>query len=429
MKHRTRPPPVPPWSPVATVPAIVLTGVAMIGAGSCDLPRPGDRWDGSIDTTETGVVVVTNSGRGAWNDATAWRLEPVVRIGAPAGPDTADPYVFGRIAGLAVGPDDEVFVLDATAREVRVFDAAGLHRRTLSLEGTGADRPARPAWLERGVDSLLWIADLADHRIAVLDSAGAVVRSARWGWPGGPIGPHRITESGLIERVRLAEPRAGDPDGAGIELVDALVRRPLEGSAAGDTLRLPRFDRPTFTVQRTLEGGPATFFYPVPYAPEPVVAIAPDGRVWLGRTDEYRLTRMGLAGDTDRVVVRELEPEPVTLEDARRAIAAAGRLRDVRVRLDPELLPAVRPFFTGVLIDDSGGLWIRRVQDPAGAEYAGHDPGATWYEVFDAAGRFLGPLPAPVEAVPPPRITGDRLIGVLRDSLGVGHVSVYRIVR
>lgn len=403
----------------------LLAGILVGGIGAaCDIGGAG--WQGGVDTLESGVVVVTNTGRGVWGDAAAWRLERATRIGAIEG---AGPDVFGRVTAVDIGPDGRVYVLDGQAGEVRIFDREGVHRASFGGEGRGPGEFARAAWMERGPDGRLWVADILNRRLTAFDTAGGVVSTRAWGSYGNFFGAHRITESGLVEQIGLLESREierGRVDG----VVSAVVRRPLreDGADAGaDTLRIPGLERPTFTVQRTLEGGVATFFHDVPYGPDRVVAIGPDGGVWVSRTDVYRLAHLTLSGDTTRVVVRPLEPTPVTDADVSRALSNAERLRDADVDLDPGLVPETRPFFTDLIVDDTGALWVRRMEDPAGVEYRAEETGEAWYDVFDPDGRFLGRLDAPVERYPTPRITGDHLVGVVRDSLDVEYVEVYRI--
>lgn len=418
--------PVAPRPSPAASSALVLAALAMAGCGD---PAAAPGWAGSVDTLPGGTVVVTSPGEGVWGDEPGWRLKRVARIGALGG---VGPEVFGRIAAVDVGDDGRVHVLDGQAREVRVFDSAGAFVRRFGGEGGGPGEFRAPVWLEVGRGGLTWVSDIRSRRLTAFDPAGGLVTTRPWGSYGGFFGAHRITGDAVTEEIGVIE-RRETPRGRVDRFAGrAVVRRPLddETAAAGaDTLRLPEFEPPMFQVQLAVEGGIATRYFTVPYAPRQVVAIGPAGDVWIGRSDAYRLARVELDGDTTRVVARTLPPAPVTDADVQRAFARAGRVREAGAELEPGLVPDTRPFFTHVVADDAGGLWVRRVEDPAGGEYAGDDPQSAWYDVFAPDGRFLGILPAPVGASPAPRITRDRLIGVARDSFDVEYVEVYRIVK
>lgn len=70
---------------------------------------------------------------------------------------------------------------------------------------------------------------------------------------------------------------------------------------------------------------------------------------------------------------------------------------------------------------DDGGLWIyRRVFD------------GSVFDVYDDSGRYLGQVPTTLAAGATgthPYITGQRIVGVTTDSLGVAYVEVHRIVK
>ena len=70
------------------------------------------------------------------------RLVPEVSIGELDGPDE---YLFGRIGSLAVDNDRNVYVFDAQAHHVRVFERCRRLRRNAGRErrGTGRVRPCR----------------------------------------------------------------------------------------------------------------------------------------------------------------------------------------------------------------------------------------------------------------------------------------------
>ncbi len=87
----------------------------------------GDGWTGTVSDS-AGVTIVANTGRGMGEEGKAWTLEEELHIGTIAG-DVE--YQFGQIGGIAVDSRDRIFVLDAQARDVRVFSSDGTYQQTI----------------------------------------------------------------------------------------------------------------------------------------------------------------------------------------------------------------------------------------------------------------------------------------------------------
>ncbi len=84
----------------------------------------------------------------------------------------------------------------------------------------------------------------------------------------------------------------------------------------------------------------------------------------------------------------------------------------------PEVKPAIERFY----VDDRGRLWVLPV---ARRGFEGRR-----FDVFDAHGRYLGPveLPFPLYTSVPPVFRDGRLYAVTRDELDVPYVVRARIV-
>ena len=94
-------------------------------------------------TDSAGVAIVTNSPSDAASATIA--PEPVLSIGAIDGPAEE---LFGGIASVAVDGAGNFIVADGQVGEIRIFDAGGLHVRTLGSagEGPGEFRGLAAAW-------------------------------------------------------------------------------------------------------------------------------------------------------------------------------------------------------------------------------------------------------------------------------------------
>ncbi|MEX2527287.1 MAG: hypothetical protein WEA09_06575 [Gemmatimonadota bacterium] len=161
----------------------------------------------------------------------------------------------------------------------------------------------------------------------------------------------------------------------------------------------------------------------VPFAPELIWALAPDGEFWYAMTDRYRLTKQDQRGGLVLSVERDVSGERLSRAERREA------LRGMEVRMGmvggggPRLrlgdIPRQAPVLARLWVDSMGCVWAHR--------YHPHQSTSTQADVFTPAGRYLGTIffPSPVVARVRPVFSRDYMYVVEQDDLGV-HV-VHRI--
>lgn len=379
-----------------TIPVLILASCTSACGNGGD-----NAWGGTVDTLESGTVVVHNLTRGLWTPASAWRLEPVVRIGAL---DGEEPYVFGWVADVELGPDSAVYVLDRQAAEVRVFDLGGRHLRTFGGPGAGPGELERPYAMTFDDEGRLWVGDSRNLRYTGYTSAGDPVATYR--------SPIRAPWQG---RLRF--------DGRGNLLErDWWAMRLLvfgEGPAGvvADTIGFPLWRPEGFT--RSL--GTEVLTEAPPLAPRPEFELSASGRVWTGVGDRYAIHAVSFDGDTVLTITRDVAATP--LSDRDRAALDAWIVDTRRKGFDGDEsdLPDTYPYFDRIVEAEDGHLWVYR-------EAAGQGS----FDVFDPDGLYLGNLPTDLAAGNTgthPYITADYLVGVVTDALDVPYVQVHRIVR
>jgi hypothetical protein len=150
----------------------------------------------------------------------------------------------------------------------------------------------------------------------------------------------------------------------------------------------------------------------------------PRGFLWHGWTGEYRIVQRSLAGDTVRIVERSVAPSVVTADEAATVRAELDSIPPSFRTEGSSEVPRFKPLFERIHTDGRGSLLIQRT--------ASLGEQGSRFDVYDAEGRFLGPLESPVplstlRALP--QFVGDFLYGVTTDSLGVDFVVRARILR
>jgi sugar lactone lactonase YvrE len=360
---------------------------------------------GTVDTLPGGTIASRSPAKGMWGQGEAWTLVPELTIGAEDG-DGAD--VFGQVAALEMDARGRIYVVEGQAHEVRVFDAAGRHVRTLGRKGGGPgefDQPAAAFWK----DGHLWVVDQGNARFTVFDTAGTLVATHRRGtggfmwfpWPG------RVDRQGRIHDL-LPLPTQGDFR-TGLARLDTAF-------AAADTFVIPESKGNYFELVR----GRGRTRTTVPFTPSRTVQLDRDGNVWTADDGTYRLSLVSFDGDTLRTVEKEHTPVPVTGEERDSALARLKWFRDQGGTVDASRIPGTKPAFGTVYPDENGYLWVAPQRAGEGARLA--------FDVFDPDGRYLGLVEPPVDLQPfALLIRGDVMLALVDDEMDIPRVIRLRI--
>jgi hypothetical protein len=347
-----------------------------------------DRWTGTV-TDSAGVTIVANTDRGMWGEGEGWTLEEELRIGTLEG-DLE--YQFGQIGLIAVDGRDRIFVLDAQARDVRVFSSDGKYEQTIGQPGEGpGELGAQVGALFMGPGDTLLIPDLANQRVNRYAPDGTSLGSF----------PLRI-ENGIP--MSIVATRTG--------VVDL-------SNARGP--------------QRTV------------FAAEPVWTLSDDLELFFGITNQYRISVFDPEGTLQRIVTKQAEPAPVTERDEEMMWQVIEQ--QVRAAVPPEsfmeFMQQTRqrvgfadffPAFVSMSIGPNGSIWVQHLRPPAEVPEEEletydmtQDIGSRDWDVFDPDGRYLGVVTMPPRFTPR-IILGGKIYGVWRDDLDVQSVMRLRIV-
>lgn len=309
---------------------------------------------------------------------------------------------------LEVDSAGTLYVLDAQAKRVHVYDTGGRYVRSLGGEGGGPGEFKQPIGIALAPDGALLVADAGNQRYTVfnLDGSFRETRPRRGHhirpWPG------RFDADGELWDV--------EQGGEGPNSSPVLVRLPREG---GELVRfpLPRFQ----PMAWRLENGSVQTSAFVPYSPTLVWALTPEGRVWSGISDRYRLALHEPGGDTVAVTDLPLPSVPVTDAERDTAVSMLSWFTNQGGRIEISRIPRNKPAFTAIHVDDQGYVWIRPSL-PAGQPDAAFD-------VLQPDGRYLGrvSLAAPLHELMPVRVRGNRLYTVQLDENDVPSVARYQI--
>lgn len=389
----------------------VMMSIAASGLAACAVPP--DQPD-AVVRDSAGVTIVENAGIGQ----ATWRVTPALVIGTADG--NAD-YTFGRVADAAPGPDGSIYVLDQLAQQVRVFDREGTYLRSLGRAGQGPGELSRFATDVLVGGDTAFVPDFAQARINVFPPA-ADPQTIRV--PPQPAGRSwfRRNDGGYLLRGLTT---SRDEQGM-FRFWDALLSLDATGTVL-DTLFV-------FDYASTSIGSRENLLVPL-IVNSPSWARLGDGRIAWTALDQEAVFVHRADGTLERIIRHEGWRRRQVSDADRQAMIELLRLKLEMLGGDasaadgsnvtaPEYFPTV----TGVRAGPENTLWVQRMGTVDGIDpMAINAPdrsdwlGSPTWEVYDAEGRFIGPvqLPARFRIT---RITDDAVYGVSKDASDVERV-------
>lgn len=412
-----------PASPRSRALSCATLAVALLWTGCGDAPGT-TGWTVETDTLPGGTVRVVNHPPAAGVEPD-WTLEEELRIGAVEG---EGPATFGEVKGLAVTDDGRIAVLDAQAREVRVFAPDGAHLATHGRQGEGPGEFEDAYGLMLGPENRLWVPDNRLDRMTVLDpDSGYVdswdVRILSLGYIWGGI----MTDEGTVWKPSVTVSGNRDPFmrvyGPGMTLLDTL---PM-----GTRRQVGPEDDPPGAFRWMAPDGQRGGLFGVPWYAMPVTALDPAGAIWSTESGnpDYRIKRWVPGGDTTLVIENRRPPVPVTgaeRDSAIEEIRSSLRERSADANRDWSRIPETKPAVSFMFVADEGRLWVRVLTGTS-------DDSLTAFDVYERDGRLAGTLttdlhPQNAPGAPTPIVRDDRMWTIVTDELGVDYIVRARIV-
>jgi hypothetical protein len=385
------------------------------------------------------TTVVRTVAGSVWGDTMV--LVPEFVIGEH---DGDDPYVLGSVGGVGRDAEGRILVLDDIAREVRVFASDGQFLHRIGGAGEGPGEFQNPTGLRVASDGRVVVRDAGVGGFHVFEPDGEFLRG---GWPGQPTIVGGLPFF-LDDADRVLDPSVADPSVGPRERRMHVVRYELDGQPL-DTLTIPTSEIEEPYIEFSVQGGISRFS--IPLSPTDHWTVTPAGEVVFGTSTDYRIDRHDRDGKVLRVE-RVTDPVPVGSEERagfrETVTAAVRRSAGDGWRWDGPEIPSVKPHFQRLVAGADGTLWVFRHTPAAEEENPYWDPDRpetgppTWWreptvaDVFDAEGRFLGPVAFPDElrfhssrgVYTPPILEEESVLAGALHELGHPQVVRYRLV-
>ena len=328
-------------------------------------------------------------------DAQTWTLRRELTIGS-SGDESA---ALTNILGLALGPDNHLYVTQWQVPALTVFIEAGKQVRTIGRQGRGPGEFIFPAAVGWKGDTL-WATDPQQSRLSFFERSGRFISAVNFNAEAPAPHLRNLTPDGVLADGSILSMPA--PAGSGLAAGGRVIRVPLlRVKRTGEVIDTIALAESALDVARLELAARRGFTLAKPMSSRPIVASSPDGASLLiverpvseNRAQAaYRVTRVDISGDT--AFSREYRYQPVAVSNPLRnrvyreltdnitnSEKQIPRARIEEIVRETIRLPAFHPPVSGLVAGSDGTIWIRR--EDSGAD-------TVRWDILDSSGAALG---------------------------------------
>jgi len=286
---------------------------------------------------------------------------------------------FERPTSVVCDQDDNIYVLDSDANNIKKFDSNGRFIKTIGREGQGPGEFNSPYYLTNAKDRLV-VWDLRNRRLCAFTPEGKFIKSSNIPYDEGSVRKLRSLPTGEIV-VEKEKSYRRDPDKPQICTID-LYSRDLEYVRT-------IYERSLWRKKyiRTKEFGISTLYFP--YSPNVHWDVSPEGKIIIGFSEKYELEAYDRDGKKLVTFSHSYEPVKVTERDKKEYFdslefyRAGAKLNEIPEYITKETqFPKNMPAFDNVLIDSEGNVLVVLNSE-------NEDENEKTFDVFDQNGKFI----------------------------------------
>ncbi len=289
---------------------------------------------------------------------------------------------FERPSSVVCDQDENIYVLDSDANNIKKFDARGRFIKTIGREGQGPGEFSNPYYLTYTKDRLV-VWDLMNRRLCAFTPEGKFIKSGNIPYDEGSVRKLRSLPTGEIV-VEKEKSYRREPDKPQICTID-LYSRDLE------YLRTI-YERSLWRKKyvRTKEFGISTLYFP--YSPDVRWDVSPEGKIIIGFSEKYELEIYDRDGKKLVTFSHSYEPVKVTEMDKKEYFdslefyRAGTKLNEIPEYITKETqFPKNMPAFDNILADSEGNVLVVLNSE-------NEDENEKLIDVFDRNGKFISPV-------------------------------------
>ena len=319
------------------VPLLVVFSLSCLRQGEED-----SGWKGEIEY-ENGIRIIRNPAEPAFG-----QLDLHLTLDLSLGSEEDENYQFYRIGNIGVDNQGNIYVLDAGNHRIQKYGSDGSHLQTIGRKGQGPGEFDTPYGMFVDEEGGIYIHD--GMRVKAFQRDGSYLREI-------------ILES-------FTHDISVDRDG----IIWGIGRLPTEKGRSRSVVKLDKTgkleriiaDFPPPDVAIRNEGGRGVmFFIDHEYVQELCFIPINSQSTLYAYSSEYRLHRLDIRGETELIMEKVERPSAIS---QREKDVIYEKYSDFEERWPKDVVrdairfPPHRPFFSKILADDKGRIYVERVR-------------------------------------------------------------------
>jgi hypothetical protein len=336
--------------------SIVLSLSIILLFVSCRQPR--SEWKGTVEVVD-GVAVVRNPEEPMYG-GDILSFEEDLSIGASEGKDE---YIFSRIRNIDVDSNGDIYAIDTSSAQIRVFNRNGQYMRSIGRKGQGPGEMQMPGFVQAASQNEIAAFDFLTQRLIFFSPDGIYLRAVSAARMRFPVMPLRLDSSGNVVGLQVMAP----PPLGGQKIAKYGPDLELLFTIASDESNSVGKDR-EFEVAK----------------PGLSCAVSPNDTIVWGNSSRYELYVLSPEGKKIRTIRRKYDPPAMTAAFRKKT---EEELSEWAARGFKISFPDRFPAFMDVSVDDRDWLWVR-TYEPVGEEEDSY-----YFDIFDSEGKYLAKVP------------------------------------
>ena len=329
----------------------IAASMILVGCG-----QQKTKWKGSVEEKD-GVIVVKNPKEPIYSKD-VFRLEEDLTIENVEGDEE---FMFQDITHIYVDEDENIYVSDSKAGQIKVFDKSGNDLRTIGKKGQGPGEFLYPFEILVLPQGELMVNDLYQLRVHFFSLDGKFLRQ----FSSSTLAMFRRPRVDSEGRIIVGHVNVGDP----IETV--LKKLDSDLNPVFTLATRPVVSRPP-TIFEYFEASRSTNF---------VWDVATDDNIIWGVLDKYEIFVNNPEGKLIRKIVKEYDGIGINKEEEEKLIKAWLGNNPVPPQMTIKF-PKVYPPFFRFTCDEEGRLFAQTYEKT-------EDEEEDYYDVFDSEGKYI----------------------------------------
>ena len=332
----------------------ILMLTAFILFVSCGKQK--SEWKGAIEEAD-GITVVRNPVEPLFGDEVL-ELEEELVLGEKEG---REEYMFTRIM-IDVDDDENIYVLDGAAANIRVFDKEGEYTRTIGKRGQGPGEFEGPRCIQITPQNEIMVYDMRNRRISYFSLDGTFLRQNSAATELAMLNLQQDSEGNYVGYVVKRE--------GGFELTkfDSELR-PLNIIFSKQVARIKTF--PLLSLQL-------------------LFSLTKEDRLAWGYPEKYEFQVVGPEAETMVKILKDYKPIEIMNDDKESMMSERFGSRGVPDGFAVHC-PENYPPFRGLFVDEEGRMFLETYEKCEG--------GGRYSDVFNSEGKYIAKVRLGIDPV------------------------------